>query len=320
MYVVSAGATDCTPGYRGKGGFQPLVERNVFPVRIPWVRRIHIHQQQMVGAKAHIDRLQPCECSQKESRADHQQRRKRNLETDKRPSAQPLPPSRRCHCSRLQPVADVRSGRGDRRCQPEENSSCNRNGCGEGEDAPVKVDFEAVARPRLFEHLRNCVAAQVSKHAAACASRRGKHRLSTSICRRMRMRPAPSANRTLISRWRSAARASIRLAIFAQASSNTSPTNAISIAIGLPYCCCSSKSPRLPSRRFIRGMSSLFVTVIVPRTAAASCASSAAWAVTSGMPGFARPMMFTHQRSGSKIGCTLPRFWRNPRLQVKRQK
>jgi len=40
----------------------------------------------------------------------------------------------------------------------------------------------------------------------------------------MRPRPAPIAARIAISRWRSAARASSRLATFAQAMSSTSPT------------------------------------------------------------------------------------------------
>ena len=56
--------------------------------------------------------------------------------------------------------------------------------------------------------------------------------LSTSVCRIRRARPAPSARRTLISRCRPVARASIRLATLAQAMSNTSPTMPMSISAG----------------------------------------------------------------------------------------
>ena len=49
-------------------------------------------------------------------------------------------------------------------------------------------------------------------------------RLSTSICRSRRARLAPSAVRTAISFWREAARASSRLATFADAISSTQPT------------------------------------------------------------------------------------------------
>jgi hypothetical protein len=50
--------------------------------------------------------------------------------------------------------------------------------------------------------------------------------LSASICRTRRQRPAPSAMRTAISRWRAVARASSRLATFAQAMSSTKPHRA----------------------------------------------------------------------------------------------
>ena len=50
------------------------------------------------------------------------------------------------------------------------------------------------------------------------------NRLSVSICRTRRQRPAPSAARTAISRCRAVARASSRLAALTQAISSTSPT------------------------------------------------------------------------------------------------
>ena len=52
--------------------------------------------------------------------------------------------------------------------------------------------------------------------------------LSTSSCRTMRQRVAPSDTRTEISRERFAERASSRLATFAQAMSSTKPTAPIS--------------------------------------------------------------------------------------------
>ena len=61
---------------------------------------------------------------------------------------------------------------------------------------------------------------------------RASSRLSVSICRINRVRPAPSANRTAISLWRVVARASRRLAMLAQAMSRTSPTTAIRICKG----------------------------------------------------------------------------------------
>ena len=49
-------------------------------------------------------------------------------------------------------------------------------------------------------------------------------RLSTSSCRAISARDAPSAVRTVISRWRAVPRASSRLATLAQAISSTKPT------------------------------------------------------------------------------------------------
>ena len=54
---------------------------------------------------------------------------------------------------------------------------------------------------------------------------------SVSSCRTMRQRPAPSAARTAISRWRAVARASSRLATFEQAISSTSVAAPIIVRI-----------------------------------------------------------------------------------------
>ena len=53
--------------------------------------------------------------------------------------------------------------------------------------------------------------------------------LSVSSCRTTRHESAPSATRTAISFWRTAARASSRLATFAHAMSSTNATDAVMI-------------------------------------------------------------------------------------------
>ena len=58
---------------------------------------------------------------------------------------------------------------------------------------------------------------------------------TSSICSKRR-RPAPSAARTLISRWRVTARLSTRFATFAHATSSTSPTAPSRISNGLWTC------------------------------------------------------------------------------------
>src|SRR6266511_3416489 len=74
------------------------------------------------------------------------------------------------------------------------------------------------------------------------------NRLSISNSRTSRARVAPSASLTTISRWRALARASIRLARLAQATSSASPAIASSIQSGLLYCSRSEETPELADK------------------------------------------------------------------------
>ena len=114
-------------------------------------------------------------------------------------------------------------------------------------------------------------------------------RPSVSICRPMRQCPAPSASRKLISRWRAAARASSRLARFAQAMSSTRPTNATSTNSGWLNWSRRSSTPRLPSVSRSRGRAEPGDAVSSGLTALPSARSSAACACRSSAPGGGGP-------------------------------
>ena len=81
----------------------------------------------------------------------------------------------------------------------------------------------------------------------ATAPARPMTALSISSCRAMRDREAPSAARTLISAWRRVARASSRLATFAQAMSSTKLT-AVSRVNAASRTCHTTVSWRLRTR------------------------------------------------------------------------
>jgi len=109
----------------------------------------------------------------------------------------------------------------------------------------------------------------------------------------MRVRPAPRARRTLVSRWRRAPRASISVAMFAHASSSTSARKIISTVSGAAKSRRWPNRPRLPSRSTSLGVSSPARSGNIVRTIADSCVSSAACAAPSLTPGLARPRMCT---------------------------
>ncbi len=108
--------------------------------------------------------------------------------------------------------------------------------------------------------------------------------LSVSSCRTMRRRPAPSADRTASSRVRTVARASSRLATFAQQMRSTKPTtprNSIDVSRrSLPIIESCSPSSVTPRPLLVSGNSDASASATVPRSA------SAALIVT---PGFSRP-------------------------------
>ena len=89
-------------------------------------------------------------------------------------------------------------------------------------------------------------------HPAADSSR-----LSTSSCRTMRPREAPTARRTAISRWRPAARTRSRPATFAHAMSSTSPTITIRMPntgnSSVPAPARQSGTARTPRSLFVSG-------------------------------------------------------------------
>ena len=70
---------------------------------------------------------------------------------------------------------------------------------------------------------------QTANSRPATAPKTASSRLSDTICRITRRRAAPMAMRMEISRCRTAARASSRFAMLAQAINSTSPTTAIRV-------------------------------------------------------------------------------------------
>jgi hypothetical protein len=90
--------------------------------------------------------------------------------------------------------------------------------------------------------------------------------LSTSVCCTSRQRLAPTAARTLISRWRPVARASIRLATLAQAMSSTTPTMPISTSTGVP------SAPRISERPREASCSTSVLAAKRSRNACEACA------------------------------------------------
>jgi hypothetical protein len=115
----------------------------------------------------------------------------------------------------------------------------------------------------------------------------------------MRARPAPRARRTLISRCRRAPRASISVALLAQARRRTRPRKIISTDMGVAKTCCCAKRPRLPSRSVSLGTASPAWIGSVTRTMVENWVSSAACADLSLTPGFVRARMLTDRDAGS---------------------
>ena len=148
----------------GKCRFQPFVQSHVLPRRILRPRRVDLQQQKMIGAESHIHGAQPGQRAQKQSRPDHQQRRQGDLESDQRPAAQSLPPSRRRLRALFQPVIHVIPRSRQRRRKPKQNSRQHGHCRSESKNAPIKVHVDPDRLPGILDHPRQRISAEISNH------------------------------------------------------------------------------------------------------------------------------------------------------------
>ena len=129
----------------------------------------------------------------------------------------------------LQDLVQVRLRRVQRRCEPEHDAGAETDRGEEREDARVHRELDPVRFPdvgrREVEQLDRRPPPAPARSSPPISE---SSTLSTSSCRTMRQRVAPSDTRTDISRARAAERASIRFATLAQAISSTKPTAPIS--------------------------------------------------------------------------------------------
>ena len=118
---------------------------------------------------------------------------------------------------------------------------------------PVSRDTASTRVAASMGRARNsspAVHAETARPSAPPASARTRH--STRSCRTSRARLAPRARRRATSRCRDEARASIRLATFAHAMSNTRPTIPMSMTSGVFDWSRSPETPRPPGSRLSR--------------------------------------------------------------------
>ncbi len=213
------------PGQRRGALEQSIVERDLLRGRrIGHARRVHRPDEHAIGIEAEVRVLQGHERAQQQPARDQQHERRRDFEHDRaragcdnrrpprrrgRPAAAP---ARRRHPTPAAPGPARRS----RRCR-RVRTAANRNTV---PSSPMSPTLGAL-----------CGAAATSASMPQRATRTPSappmaesSRLSVSSCLMSRARPAPSARRTAISRDRAEARASSRLAMFAQAISSTNAT------------------------------------------------------------------------------------------------
>ena len=128
-------------------------------------------------------------------------------------------------------------------------------------------------------------AIHIANGAPAAAPMKASIRLSVRSCRTRRTRPAPSARRTPNSLCLAVARASSRLATFAQTINSTTPHTAIRISSGASSRVCA------PECAFQMGSSVAPTPALVSGCSLASCsarAETSAFACCSVTPGFSR--------------------------------
>jgi hypothetical protein len=139
---------------------------------------------------------------------------------------------------RFDAVGDLRAQGRERRREPEEQAGDDRDRRGKPEHLPVE----------MWRVLRESASSRVGERESREAADRREEEAFDEHLTEDASAPAPSASRTLISRCRRAPRASISVAMFAHASSRTSPRNIINTAMGVANACCCANRPRLPSR------------------------------------------------------------------------
>ena len=143
----------------------------------------------------------------------------------------------------LERAVEVHGRPAQRRRQAEQQRRERRDDQREGEHPRGRAWSTAPRRTRRAAARRPADRRATPRRAARAAPpSAATSALSTSVCRTRRDRLAPIARRTLISRCRPVARASIRLATLAQAMSSTRPTMPISTATG------PDRSPRICDR------------------------------------------------------------------------
>ena len=200
-------------------------------LRIVGLRQPEPRGQHRRRVEAEIDALQPPETLDQQRRADEQHERERELADDEDaaqagwrvrrrwPSASPRASPTADRRASLESPAPGRRGRRSAIDRPAVNAST------------VPLTPTACRRGRLDG--LSCTSASTPQTATSRPSApptAASSTLSVSSCRTRRARPAPSARRIAISRWRTDERASSRFATFAQAISSTQPTAASSVS------------------------------------------------------------------------------------------
>jgi hypothetical protein len=193
-------------------------------VAVPLRRKRHVGDQQIVDLKTGLDRLQPVETAQQQSRAHKEHEREGNFaDHEKAAEAVLMGAAGRSPARLVKHRPQIRAGGLRRGHEPEEQPGDRRGKSGESQDPAVDADGRRVgngARGQAREPGESCEASA----SPARPPRQARVALSARSCSASRAAVAPSAVRTAISRRRDTARASIKPATLAHAISSTSPT------------------------------------------------------------------------------------------------
>ena len=202
-----------------------LVERGLaLAFRICGLWQRERYKGDVVGVEPRVDVLQSEEAVREESRRDEENERQCNLRNDQHGSRPGASPSGGGGPIRIaQRAYAVGSRRLQCGNQAEEHGGRERRRNGDDRNPQVQT-ICCYARNALGITFNNSVSAQLpDKEAARAAGGAEYEAFGDQLTHQARPR-APSAARIASSRWRPAARASSRLATFAQAISSTRPT------------------------------------------------------------------------------------------------
>jgi hypothetical protein len=211
----------------------------------PYLGGVDDEVEHLVGLEAEIHGLHGSEAAYKQTGHNQQHKRAGNLQPNERiaepirPPATPRPPSRNTEFTFTLAM---------RRAGTHSHHDTSQHGSGKriGEDAPVKFESERLRGISACTFKwPSALLAHMPKATPRPPPISASVTLSVIICRSRRERRAPKAERMAISRSRTVARTSTRLATFTHASSRTMAASARKnpaiTAIVLVFSCCDAQ-------------------------------------------------------------------------------